>query len=40
MSRVSYASAVRSHMYAMVCTRLDLTYAVSTINQFMSNSEK
>jgi len=27
-------------MYAMVCTRPDLAYAVSTISRFMSNSGK
>ena len=40
MSRVSYASAVGSLMYAMVCTRPDLAYAVSTVSRFMSNPEK
>ena len=40
MSRVPYASAVGSLMYAMVCTKLDLAYAVSTISQFMSNQRK
>jgi len=40
MSRVSYTSAVGSRMYAMVCTRLDLAYAISTVSQFMSNSAK
>ena len=40
MSRVPYVSAVGSLMYAMVCTRPDLAYAVNTISQFMSNSEK
>ena len=27
-------------MYAMVCTRSDLGYAVSTVNQFISNPKK
>jgi len=44
MSRVPYASAVGSLMYARVCTRSDLAYAVSTVSQFMpiqeSNIEK
>ena len=40
MSRVPYASAEGSFMYTMVCTRLDLTYAVSTVIWFMSNSGK
>jgi len=37
MSQVPYASAVRSLMYAMICTRPDLAYAVSTISRFMSD---
>jgi len=42
MSRVPYASAVGSLMYAMVCARPDLAYAVavSTVNRFMSNLGK
>jgi len=40
MSRVPYASAVKSLMYAMVCTRPDLSYIVSTISWFMSNLGK
>jgi len=40
MSRVPYASVVRSLMYAMVCTRPNLVYAVSTVSRFMSNPEK
>jgi len=32
MSRIPYASAVGSLMYAMVCTKLDLAYAVSTVS--------
>ena len=35
MSRVPYASAVGSLMYAMVCTRPDLAHAVSVVNRFM-----
>jgi len=35
ISRVLYASAVGLLMYAMVCTRPDLAYAVSTVSQFM-----
>ena len=37
MFRVSYASAVGSLMYAMVCTRPNLAYSVSTVSRFMSN---
>ena len=32
MSQVLYASAVGSLMYAMVCTRPDLAYALSTVS--------
>uniref|UniRef100_A0A3Q7JAX8 Reverse transcriptase Ty1/copia-type domain-containing protein n=1 Tax=Solanum lycopersicum TaxID=4081 RepID=A0A3Q7JAX8_SOLLC len=35
MSRVPYASAVGSLMYAMVCTRSDLAHAVSVVSRFM-----
>jgi len=40
MSQVPYASALGSLMYTMVCTRPDLTYVVSIVNRFMSNSKK
>ena len=35
--RVSYASVVGSLMYAIVCTRSDLAYAISTVSRFMLN---
>ena len=35
MTRVPYASAVGSLMYAMVCTRPDLSQAVSMISRYM-----
>ena len=37
MMRIPYASAVGSLMYAMVCTRRDIRYAVGVVSQFMSN---
>ena len=40
MSRVSYASAVGSLMYAMVCTRIDIAHAVGVLSRFMSNQGK
>ena len=40
MSRVLYANAVGSLMYAMVYTRPDLAYEVSTVSQLMSNPGK
>jgi len=33
MSQVPYASTVESLMYAMVCTRPNLAYAISTISR-------
>ena len=37
MQRVPYASAVGSLMYAMVCTRPDIAYAVGVVSRFLSN---
>ena len=37
MRRVLYASAVGSLMYAMVCTRPDIAYAVGVVSRFLSN---
>jgi len=40
MSRVPYASAVGSLMYAMVCARPYITHAVGVLSRFMSKPEK
>ena len=40
ISRVPYASAVGSLMYAMVCTRPDIAHAVGVLSRFMSNPRK
>jgi ATP-binding cassette subfamily B (MDR/TAP) protein 1 len=40
MSRVPYSSAVSSLMYAMVCTRPDLSHALSVVSGFMANPGK
>ena len=40
MSRVPYASAVGSLMYAMVFTRPDIAHAVGVLSRFMSNQRK
>ena len=40
MMKVPYASAIGSLMYAMVCTRLDIGYAVGVVSRFMSNPGK
>lgn len=37
MSKVPYASAIRSLMYAMVCTRPDIAHAVGVVSRYMSN---
>ena len=40
MRRVSHASTVGSLMYAMVCTRPDIAYAVGVVSRFLSNPGK
>jgi len=40
MSCVPYASAVDSLIYAMVCTRRDIAYAVGVLSRFMSKLGK
>ena len=40
MSRVPYASAVGSLMYAMVYTRLDIAHVVGVLSRFMSKPGK
>ena len=37
MRRILYASVVGSLMYAMLCTRPDICYAVRVVSQFQSN---
>ena len=37
MRRVLHASVVGSLMYVMVCTRLDIAYAVGVVSHFLSN---
>ena len=37
MSRVPYASAIGSIMYAMLCTRPDVSYALSVTNRYQAN---
>ena len=37
MSKVPYASAIGSIMYAMVCTRPDVSYALSMTSRYQSN---
>lgn len=40
MENIPYASAVGSLMYAMVCTRPDISQAVSIVSRFMANPRK
>ena len=40
MSHVPYSSVVGSLMYVMVCTRLDLSHAVSMVSHYMHNLGK
>nr|GEV04088.1 retrovirus-related Pol polyprotein from transposon TNT 1-94 [Tanacetum cinerariifolium] len=40
MSKVPYANAVGSLVYLMVCTRLDIAYAVSVVNKYLANPSK
>ena len=37
MKQVPHASAVRSFMYAMMCTRPDICYAVGMVSRYQSN---
>ena len=40
MSNVPYSSAVGTLMYAMVCTRLNLSHTVSVVRRYMHNLGK
>ena len=40
MSRVPYSSAVGSLMYVMVCSRPDLSHALSVVSRYMANPGK
>ena len=40
ISKVPYALAIGSLMYAMVCTRLDIAHAVGIVSKFMSRPGK
>ena len=40
ISKVPYTSTIGSLMYAIVCTRLDITHAVGVVSRFMSRHGK
>ena len=37
MSAIPYASAVGSIMYAMICTRPDVSYALSVVSRYQAD---
>jgi hypothetical protein len=39
MSRVSYASAIGSIMYVILCTRPDVSYALSVTSRYQANPD-
>lgn len=40
MNRIPYASAIRSLIYTMLCTRLDMVHAVSVTSRYQSNLDE
>lgn len=40
MMNVSYSQAINSVMYAMLCTRPDLAFAISVLSMFMENPSR
>lgn len=40
MNKVTYSSAVRSHMYAKIGTRPDLAHSVSVVSRYMVSPGK
>jgi hypothetical protein len=40
MSKVPYASAIGYLMYAMVCTKPNLAYAISVVSKYMANPKR
>ena len=40
MSVIPYSLAVGSLMYAMVCTRLDISHVVGVVSRFLANPSK
>ena len=40
MSRVPYASAMGSIMYAMICTRSDVAYSLSIMSRYQSDLDE
>lgn len=40
MANVPYAPSIGNLMYVMVCTTLDIAYAVEVVSRYMSNLGK
>jgi hypothetical protein len=40
MSVIPYASAIGSIMYTILCTRLDISYALSATSRYQSNYDE
>ena len=40
MAEIPYSQDRGSLMYAMVCTKADITYTISVVSRFMSNPDK
>ena len=40
MSKISYAFVLGFIMYAMLCTRLDVSYALSMISRYQTNPDE
>jgi hypothetical protein len=40
MSKVPYSSVIGSLLYTMVCSRPDLSYALSLVSRYMKNLDK
>ena len=40
MSAIPYSSAVESLMYAMMCTRPDISHAIKVVSRFLANPGK
>jgi len=40
MSKIPYASSIGSIMYAMICTRPDVAFALSMVSRYQGNPGK
>jgi hypothetical protein len=40
MAQILYANTIGALMYAMVCTRLDISHVVNMVSRYMHDSRK